>query len=350
MHVRILVVSIAVIAGAAVVTAVAVGFASTGEIAGASCQAQAQQQSVVVTPTPSGTETPAPPQPPRTKASNDETNAAREADSPAAAASQLTAEGSGRPQAVDAQGQPVAGAAQLVFVFGSDRDAITRRQAFLLPEGMKAEDITVTLPFQDVVDDEGHPLTPAHFRAVVGPAGPGLLVTIAFCLNPMTPSEMDPGTYTGTAFVGVDERVSAVSLQATVQDDRPGLVALFALAGVIGGLFIRLFADKRSSDRINSLHEVSASRIAVTVGTGLVVGFYSFRTIYLDDPTFDGNFGDLFRVTAEVFAGTLAAKTITDLAGKQEQPAKRGKRRQRKAQQDKDAQAGGASAPAHGAS
>jgi hypothetical protein len=303
-----------------VVAAGVVSAASHAESPGAACGAQAQEQAIVVTPSPSGATAV-----PTTTASATETATPRgrqraptgsTGDTVRATASQLTAEG--RPQPVDPQGEPVAGSAQLVFTFGTGRDAITRRQAFLLPADMDPARVTVTLPFQDVIDDEGRPLAPTHLHAVVGRAGPGKLVTIAFCVNPSAPEEMDAGTYTGTALVGVDDRVSAVTLQSTVQDDRSWLVALFALAGVIAGLFVRLFADKTSTHHIKSIFHVSRTRVIVTVGAGLVVGFYSVQTIYLDDPTFDANLVDLFRVTAEVFAGTLAAKTLTDLWGQQD--------------------------------
>jgi hypothetical protein len=64
--------------------------------------------------------------------------------------------------------------------------------------------------------------------------------------------------------------------------------------------------------------------MVVALGAIVVVGFYSYRTIYLDDPTFSADAGSLWRVTAEVFAGTIAAKAVTDLAGWPPAPAKRG--------------------------
>ena len=270
----------------------------------ATCRAQQAESAdaVVVTQTPAG-DAAAPPAPARRGGP--------------AAMSQLTADETGLPRAVDSEGEPIAGAVQLLYPFGDDREAITRRQAFLIPEDMNPDKLTVTLPFQDVTDGDGRPLTAAHLRAVVRPIGPGRLVTVALCLNPDHPTEMRAGTYTGTALFGVDERVTPVSLQATVQDDRWFLVLLCALAGVVAGLFIRLFADTQSTDVLKRFGDVSWPRILATVGAGLVVAFYSYRTIYLDDPTFYAGIGDLWRVTAEVFAGTLAAKTITDLAGQQ---------------------------------
>ncbi len=229
----------------------------------------------------------------------------------------MTAEG--RPQPVDPQGEPVAGSAQLVFTFGTGRDAMTRRQAFDRPRTWTTR-VTVTLPFQDVIDDEGRH-SPPRTCTRSAPWRPRQAGDDRVLREPGRAVGDGRGTYTGTALVGVDERVSAVTLQSTVQDDRPWLVALFALGGVIAGLFVRLFADKNSTAHIQSILHVSRTRMIVTVGAGLVVGFYSFETIYLDDPTFDANLVDSFGVSAEVFAGTLAAKTLTDLWGQQVDPA-----------------------------
>jgi hypothetical protein len=234
------------------------------------------------------------------------------------------------PVPIDSQGEPVAGSVQLTFTFGSDREPMTRRQAFLLPEGMSPSAVTATVPFQDVTDQDGRPLADAHLRGVVQHTGPGRVVTLAISVDPDAPEEMRAGTYTGTALVGVGDRMTPVTLQATVQDDRLWLVIAFAAVGVIGGLFVRLFADKQSLIHINALHEVSNPRIVVTVVAGMIVGFYSIRTIYLDDPTFYAGAGDLWRVTAETFAGTLAAKTLSDLGGKQTEPAQRRFRRRAK--------------------
>ena len=227
----------------------------------------------------------------------------------------MTASDSGLPRAVDAEGEPIAGAVQLAFTFGSDREPITRKQAFLIPEDMPLSAVTATVPFQDVTDADGKPLAASHLRAVVSHTGPGRVVTLSICLDPDRPTEMRAGTYTGTALIGDGERVTPVDVQATVQDDRLWLVIAFALAGVIGGLFVRLFADKKSVDHIHKLRRVGMPRIVTTVAAGLIVGFYSVRTIYLDDPTFYAGAGDLWRITAEVFAGTLAAKALSDLAG-----------------------------------
>ena len=114
--------------------------------------------------------------------------------------------------------------------------------------------------------------------------------------------------------------MTPITLQATVQDDRLGFVIGAALLGLIAGLYVRLFADKKTSDHVTRLRDVSRPRYAVRIAAGVVVAFYSIRTIYLDDPTFDAEAGELWRITAEVFAGTLAAKTLSDLTGTQKEP------------------------------
>ena len=146
------------------------------------CEAQQSDAAaaVVVTPTPTGDQTtPAP--------------AGQPSDS------QVTADESGLPRPVDTQGEPVAGAVELTYAFGPERAPITRRQAFLIPEDMNPNAVTATVPFQDVIDEHGRPLSAAHLRAVVEPTGPGRVVTVAICLDPDSPTEMRAGTYTGTA-------------------------------------------------------------------------------------------------------------------------------------------------------
>ena len=141
-------------------------------------------------------------------------------------------------------------------------------------------------------------------------------MTVAFCVDPMTPEEMPGGTYLGTALVGAGDRQTAVTLSATVQDDRWYRVILAALIGLVGGLWVKLFADTRSDGLPNTRNaNLRTTRTLVAVGAGLVTAFYSYRTIYADDPTFVASLDNLWRVTAEVFAGALAAKGLTDLAG-----------------------------------
>ena len=314
-----------------VVVAAAVGLVGARDTAGATLDTCDAQQSAAAQPTPTPAPTAAPTATPSARpgaAGRRARRAARRRNQQAARrrqqqqaqrarTAQLPEVESGAPRAVDPEGKPIAGAVELAFPFGREREPMTRLQAFQIPADMSLAAVTATVPFQDVTDEDGRPLAPSHLRAIVSPTGPGRVVTLSVCLDPDEPSEMRAGTYTGTALVGVGERFTSVTLEATVQDDRWLLILLFPLAGVVAGLFVRLFADQQSTDHIKRFRDVSKPRVIATVGAGLVVAFYSYRTIYLDDPTFYAGAGDLWRLTAETFAGTLAAKTLTDLAGQQ---------------------------------
>jgi len=84
---------------------------------------------------------------------------------------------------------------------------------------------------------------------------------------------------------------------------------------VAAGLFVKLYSDVATEglpDRL--VPNLWSSRMLVAVGAGLATGVYSYLTIYADDPTFVARFSDVWRVTAETFAGTLAGKALTDLA------------------------------------
>jgi hypothetical protein len=216
-----------------------------------------------------------------------------------------------RPRPVNDRNEPLAGVAQLNFRFDDSRRPIVRHQPFLIPPGMRLRDVTVTEPFSDILDTDERPLDRRQIRATVTRRGPGRLVTVAVCINPQLPGEMRGGTYTGAALVGSGSRVTTITLEATVRDDRWHHVALAALIGVIGGLFVKLFADRASAGLRRNL---TSPRLLVAIGAGIVTAVYSYLTIYADDPTFVADFEDLWRVTAEVFAGTLAAKALTDLA------------------------------------
>jgi hypothetical protein len=216
-----------------------------------------------------------------------------------------------RPRPVNDRNESLAGLAQLNYRFAAYRRAMVRHQPFLVPAGMRTRDVTVTVPFSDIIDDDERPLDPRQVRATVTRRGPGRLVTVAICVNPQLPREMRGGTYTGAALVGTGSRVTPITLEATVRDDRWHYVALAALIGMVCGLFVKLFADSASP---GLRRNATSPRLLVAIGAGIVTAVYSFLTIYADDPTFVADFGDLWRVTAEVFAGTLAAKAITDLA------------------------------------
>ena len=243
------------------------------------------------------------------------------------AARRRAAEG---PQPVDARAQPAEAQAELVYAFGSDRDPLLHRQAFEVPSGMSPAAVEVTIPFADFEDvSSARPLPPGHLRAQVHPRGPGRLVSVAFCVDPMTPSEMPGGAFVATALVGAGDRQTAVTLSATVQDDRRYRVLLAALVGLVAGLFVKLFADTRSDGLPNTKWaNFKTTRTLFAVAAGLVTAFYSYRTIYADDPVFVASLDNLWRVTAEVFAGAIAAKGLTDLAGPltRDRAARRGKR------------------------
>jgi hypothetical protein len=220
------------------------------------------------------------------------------------------------PQPVDASGQPVAGV-RLTFPFGADRTPIIRYQPIRLPEGIDPPDLQISVPFGDVTRDAGRPLPRRQVRGYVVGTDVGRVVTVAICVNPALPTEIRPGAYTGTALVGAGERATALSFEITAQDDRNERVILATVLGVLAGLVVKLFADFRDPLLPNrTLVNLISPRTLVAVGAGVVTGVYSYLTIYADDPVFLADFGSLWRVTAEAFAGTLAAKALTDLTGR----------------------------------
>jgi len=234
---------------------------------------------------------------------------------PAGAGPSTVAQPGEDPRPVDARAEVREGAAGVRFAFGDGRAPLVRRQAFLLPQDMDPRDVRVTIPFGDSADGEGQPLPAGHVRAQVVGLGPGRLVSVGVCVNPQLPRELAGGTYTAGALVGAGERFAPMSVEVTVQDDRGWLVALAAFAGVAAGLFVKLYSDVATEglpDRL--VPNLWSSRMLVAVGAGLATGVYSYLTIYADDPTFVARFSDVWRVTAETFAGTLAAKALTDLA------------------------------------
>lgn len=227
-----------------------------------------------------------------------------------------TVAGESLPQPIDASGQPVAGA-RLEFPFGADRTAMVRYQPIRLPDGMTGKDVEVDVPFGDVAPEEGRPLPRRQARGYVFGDDDAKVVTVAICVNPLLPSEIRPDRYTGTALVGDGDRATALTFEITAQDDRKGYVIFAALLGVIAGLVMKLYADHR--DPLlprDTPRNARSPRTLIAIGAGIVAGVYSYLTIYADDPTFAAEFGNLWRVTAETFAGTLAAKALTDLTGK----------------------------------
>jgi cobalamin synthase len=129
-----------------------------------------------------------------------------------------------------------------------------------------------------------------------------------------------PGSYLGAAAVTTSTGAAAtVSMQVTAQDPRWWLVLAFALAGGLAGIVVKLFADSQTARGTNQgagiKQHIWTARTAVALAAGFTTAVYSFLTIYADDPTFAAEFGTLWRVAAETFGGTLAAKALTDLAG-----------------------------------
>lgn len=221
------------------------------------------------------------------------------------------------PEAVNEQAQSSPGPVELNYPFGSSRDPILHRETFRVPADMKLDDVAVTVPFGEMAEvGSGRPLPPGHVLAAVNAPGPGRLVAVSICVNPVHPREMPAGTYVGTALIGVDDRQTPVTLRVTVQDDERGLVILAALLGLVVGLWVKLFADSHTENLPSSKWEnLRSPRSWFAIGAGLVAAFYSYRTIYADDPTFAASLDNLWRLTAETFAGTLAAKGLADLAG-----------------------------------
>jgi hypothetical protein len=185
----------------------------------------------------------------------------------------------------------------------------------MAPADMPTADIDVTAPFGDVIDVNGKVVPYTQLAGAVTRRGPGRLFTVAACINPVEPAELSPGTYAGSILVGTGERQASIGLQATVQDDRWWRVADAALLGAIAGLFVKLFAETRTSGVEDRMRDhAKGVRFVVALGAAVVTAIYSILTIYLDDATFSATADNLWRITVEVFAGTLAAKAISDVA------------------------------------
>jgi hypothetical protein len=221
--------------------------------------------------------------------------------------------------AIDAQGKPVQGVTQLKFTFGSDRTERIRRQTFRLPAGTGKSTVQAAL-INDFADSQNEQVMPSEDSQVaVGfqRTSPRGTVTLVVCIDPDGPGVLHPGSYVGAAAVTTSTGPAAtISMQVTAQDPRWWLVLAFAFAGGLAGIVVKLFADSQTAGEKGIRQHVWTARTLVAVAAGLVTAVYSFLTIYADDPTFSADFGTLWRVAAETFAGTLAAKALTDLAGR----------------------------------
>jgi hypothetical protein len=220
------------------------------------------------------------------------------------------AKGRTGPTAVDVRGQETQ-AAQLTFPFGWHHAPMVRHQTFQLPPGMDASAVAVAA-VNDLQTAGADIVPPGGLVGRVVATGPGPLATVAVCIDP---NGLVPGSYAGGLLVGAGSRMTPLSLQATVKDQRWWLAVLAALVGATAGLFVKLFADQRSWDLPGVFgRHVLGPPLLITLGAGATVCVYSYLTIYADDPTFGCSAASLWRITAETFAGTLAAKAITDLA------------------------------------
>ncbi len=163
----------------------------------------------------------------------------------------------------------------------------------------------------------GRPLPSSQIRGYVVKRGPGDFVTIAVCVNPSLPTELDPGAYEGAALIEAGPHVKTVPLTIQVQDDDRWAVILAAAIGVIAGLAVKLFADRRDPKYADRMQDnLFSLRTGFAIAAGIVTAVYSYLTIYDDDPTFNASFANLWRLTVEVFAGTLASKALTDIGSR----------------------------------
>jgi hypothetical protein len=223
--------------------------------------------------------------------------------------------------AVDAQGKPVQGNTALRFTFGAERDVRIRRQTFRLPAGTSAGTVQAALinDFADTQNDRVLPAEDDQVQLGFQPTSAPGTVTLVVCIDPDGPGALHPGSYVGAAAVATSAGPSAtLGMEVTAKDRRWWLVLAFAFAGGLAGIIVKLFADTRTVGDPTSLDlmaHIWTPRTLVALAAGITTAVYSYLTIYADDPTFAAEFGTLWRVAAETFAGTLAAKALTDLAG-----------------------------------
>ena len=233
--------------------------------------------------------------------------------------------------AVDGQGKPVQGSTVLKFSFGPERGVMIRRQTFRVTSGTPSSPIQAAL-INDFVDGKRDRVLPAESGQIMlgfqRRSAPGT-VTLVACIDPDGPGALRGGSYIGAASVSASSGPSAtIGIEVSAQDRRWWLVLAFALGGGLAGIMVKLLADRQTIGdhvRVSLDPRHWSARTWVAFAAGVTTAIYSFLTIYADDPTFSAEFATLWRVAAETFAGTLAAKALTDLAG----PAANGKRTER---------------------
>jgi hypothetical protein len=120
------------------------------------------------------------------------------------------------PVPFDARTGRIADRAVLTFPFGRSREPMVRRQAFAVPEDMRRNLVTIAAPFADLATTEGRPIPNVQVSGYITRRGPGRTVLAAVCVNPAAPQRVPAGTYTGTAKVGVGERLKTMNLTVRV--------------------------------------------------------------------------------------------------------------------------------------
>lgn len=107
--------------------------------------------------------------------------------------------------------------ATLRFSIADARRPVMRRQAFAVPKAMRPGRVRVHAPWADLATADGRVIPNAQVAAYVTRRGPARTVLAAVCVNPASPTKLEPGTYDGTAKVGVGKRLKTLRLSVAVQ-------------------------------------------------------------------------------------------------------------------------------------
>lgn len=215
----------------------------------------------------------------------------------------------------------------LNFAFGSSRGALTRSQAFRVPDSTKRKTLRYGF-IVDLIDDETNEAIPA--QAIAGRVRPVSIakraVSFRLCIDP-TPEahpEIGDGTYTGTVKVGrpamKPDQVASVPITVTISDGRRIIAMLAVLIGVIVGLVVRATGDLTQAPGTTAgsapmtVEYVYSLRFLVTLAGGLLAGALVYGPVFADkaDGTI-GLFDSLLPLAAAAFTATLAAKSLADL-------------------------------------